>query len=78
LAFQVVDDILDFEGSRETLGKQTGTDRGKATFVTTFGPAAARQVAGELAAAAKQALGSFGRRGDALAELADFVYSRKD
>jgi len=78
LAFQVVDDILDFEGSRETLGKQTGTDRGKATFVTTFGPAAARQVAGELAAAAKQALGPFGRRGDALAELADFVYSRND
>ncbi|HLA41026.1 MAG TPA: polyprenyl synthetase family protein, partial [Candidatus Glassbacteria bacterium] len=77
LAFQIIDDLLDCEAAAEDLGKDTGTDQLKTTFVTVCGEGAAHEVAGELVAAAKGSLEIFGRRGDSLARLADFVYSRK-
>jgi geranylgeranyl diphosphate synthase type II len=56
LAFQIVDDILDVEGSAETLGKSAGKDEkaGKVTYPSVHGLEAARQRAKELTEEAVQ------------------------
>jgi farnesyl diphosphate synthase len=79
LAFQVVDDLLDYEGSTSTLGKTAGKDsrQGKPTYVSTLGLARARSLADELRAEALAALEGLGERGTRLAQLADFIVLRK-
>src|SRR5260221_462522 len=49
-AFQIIDDLLDIEGSAATLGKTAGKDlaRGKLTYPALFGAGAARAKAQEL------------------------------
>jgi geranylgeranyl diphosphate synthase type II len=77
LAFQIVDDILDVEGSPETLGKSTGADdrRGKATYPRVVGLQESKSIAAELVDQAKQVL--VGLPGRVLFEsLADYVVSR--
>jgi farnesyl diphosphate synthase len=79
LAFQVVDDLLDYEGSTGTLGKTAGKDsrQGKPTYVSVLGLARARELAGELRAEALGALEAVGERSRRLAQLADFIVLRK-
>ena len=79
LAFQVVDDLLDYEGSTATLGKTAGKDskQGKPTYVSAIGVARARELAEELRAEAHAALAGLGTRAARLASLADFVVLRK-
>jgi farnesyl diphosphate synthase len=79
LAFQVVDDLLDYEGSTATLGKTAGKDskQGKPTYVSAIGAPRARELAQELRADAHAALDPLGSRGARLASLADFVVLRK-
>jgi farnesyl diphosphate synthase len=50
LAFQIVDDVLDVEGTSEVLGKTAGKDaqRNKPTYVSVLGPAGARERAERL------------------------------
>ncbi len=79
LAFQVVDDVLDSDGSTATLGKTAGKDamQGKATYVSAMGLSRAKELAEDLRRQAHAALEPFGERAARLAQLADFIVLRK-
>lgn len=79
LAFQVVDDLLDFDGDEEQLGKRTGkdADRGKLTYPVLLGVESSKQLAAELVEEACSAASLFGERATSLVTLAQFVLKRK-
>ncbi len=77
--FQIVDDILDVTGSQDTLGKQQGSDErlGKRTYVTEFGLAGARRLAGESHQRARASLGETAPLdASELEQIADFIATR--
>ncbi len=80
LAFQIVDDLLDYQSTPEELGKPTGQDEaaGKATFVGLLGPDGARAKAEELVDRACARLEIFLEKADLLRQTAKFVLERRN
>jgi geranylgeranyl diphosphate synthase type II len=79
LAFQVADDILNVKGDPRKLGKAVGTDqrRGKNTYPSLLGLAAAEAYAGQLVNDAVKALDAFDNKADSLRSIARYVIQRK-
>lgn len=79
LAFQVIDDILDVTQTSEKLGKSAGKDIAaqKTTYPSILGLEKSRKEAHKLTNAAMDALKPFGKHGDTLRALADYLLNRE-
>jgi geranylgeranyl pyrophosphate synthase len=79
LAFQIVDDILDEEGSSATLGKTAGKDKaaGKPTYPALFGLDRSKALAAECQANANAALERAGLLDSRLADIARWILDRR-
>ena len=79
LAFQVIDDVLDVEGSSREMGKDAGKDSAvrKATYPELFGLSKSKQIAAQLVEEAVGHLEFLGPRGDVLRELARLIVQRR-
>jgi len=79
LCFQIVDDLLDVEGTAAETGKTTQADiaRGKATFVSVLGAERARAQAELLAAQAVAHLDLFDDKADLLRGLGAYIVRRR-
>jgi farnesyl diphosphate synthase len=78
LAYQIADDLLDYEGDEGKAGKSLRKDRnqGKATFVSLMGADKARDQAQALAEQAVGHLAGHGEEADILRALARFMVER--
>lgn len=78
LAFQIADDLLDYQADAEQLGKPAGRDaeQGKASFVDLLGLEEARRQADNLIEKACASLDKYGTAGEGLRGLAHFVINR--
>lgn len=78
LAFQIVDDILDITGDKESLGKDIGSDidKDKATYPALYGLEESKRKAENLVEEAIASLQEFDERADPLREIARFFVER--
>jgi geranylgeranyl diphosphate synthase, type II len=79
LAFQIADDILNVEGDRELMGKNTGSDAamGKVTYPLLMGMDKAREKLQQHIDAAMVALAVFDKRALPLRVIARYIMERK-
>ncbi|MBN1830615.1 MAG: polyprenyl synthetase family protein [Deltaproteobacteria bacterium] len=79
LAFQVADDILNVEGSRQEMGKSVGSDarQGKITYPAVFGLERSKEIQKALVDRALETLKSFEERADPLRQIARYIIKRK-
>ena len=76
LAFQVKDDLLDVEGSFETLGKATGADQQKSTFISILGVEESKQYLKRLIEEAELSIENIGDS-ELLCWVSNFVMNRE-
>ena len=79
IAFQIRDDILDVEGSLDSMGKQAGPDekKGKSTYVSLYGLEEAKIRLTEVSDQAVDCLKSFGDRAKLLKSLVERLAIRE-
>lgn len=80
LAFQIVDDVLDYTSTPEQMGKQTQKDaqQNKLTYVDLYGIGGAMDKASELITEAKEILSATHIYSDKLKLVADYVLHRNN
>ena len=78
LAFQIIDDVLDVEGSNEELGKTAGKDAaaGKPTYPSFYGVETSRKLAADCVARGKTTLSAAGI-GGRLGDIAEWSLARR-
>jgi geranylgeranyl diphosphate synthase type II len=76
LAYQIADDILDVEGEAARLGKPTGQDARKTTFVRLFGLDVSRRLARDLYDSAEKSLDVLGSRKERLLDFTRWLEAR--
>ena len=78
LAFQLADDLLDYQAESTELGKPAGRDAeaGKASYVHFYGVEGTREKAEALVEVAAKALAPFAKDAEPLLELAQFSINR--
>lgn len=79
IAFQVLDDILDFEGDEKLIGKKVGKDKdiGKCNYVCVHSLDDAKAQLAQLTEAAVDALAKYGKSAEFFTELAEAMKIRK-
>jgi len=79
LAFQIMDDILDVEGTAAELGKAVNNDRskGKATYPALLGLEASKKKLADAIDQAVRSLAAFGTAAEPLRAIAVYVASRR-
>jgi geranylgeranyl pyrophosphate synthase len=79
IAFQILDDILDFEGDAQLIGKNVGKDQdlGKCSYVCVHGMQAARNELHRLTASARDAVSTLSADASFFIKLADSLEIRQ-
>jgi geranylgeranyl diphosphate synthase type II len=79
MAFQIADDILNVEGDRKLMGKETGSDaiRGKLTYPSLLGLDAAKEKLKKYVDTAIESISNFDERARPLRIIARYIEERK-
>jgi geranylgeranyl diphosphate synthase type II len=79
-AFQVVDDILDVTGTKDEMGKSTGSDntRGKNTYPSLYGLERSKKIAEGLIDDSLGAIKGLDAKADPLREIAKYILKRRN